>query len=511
MTTDALPIIGFEGISKRYDNGTQALAGVSFSIASGAIHAICGENGAGKSTLMKILFGLEQPTSGTIKLDGAAVSIASPRAAAALGIAMVHQHFSLIPSLTVAENILLGQEPRRGLLIDKAEARRRVEALSKRYNLDIEPDARVTTLSVAAQQKVEILKALSRDTVRVLILDEPTAVLTPPETDELFQRLRDLQKAGLTILFISHKLREVRALSTHVTALRLGQVSGGNAMDAIADSEIAALVMGASRPAPVARDRHAPGAVSIETKGLHLTASSGADRLTGVDLTIRSGEILGLAGVDGSGQRGLVSVLTGARRPTSGDIIWNGRPATDLDTAQWRQAGMAHLPADRFHQGGARTLSVAENALAGAHRLPQFARGMLLRTKEMHRQAVAFIDEFGVRCPGPQAPLSALSGGNAQKVIAAREFATKPSFLIADQPTRGIDIAAAAMIQNRILGLAASGAAILLVSADLDELLALSDRIAVIYGGRIVATLDNGPGMTPERLGPYMLGLESAA
>jgi general nucleoside transport system ATP-binding protein len=316
MTTDALPIIGFEGISKRYDNGTQALAGVSFSIASGAIHAICGENGAGKSTLMKILFGLEQPTSGTIRLDGAAVSIASPRAAAALGIAMVHQHFSLIPSLTVAENILLGQEPRRGLLIDKAEARRRVDALSKRYNLDIEPDARVTTLSVAAQQKVEILKALSRDTVRVLILDEPTAVLTPPETDELFQRLRDLQKAGLTILFISHKLREVRALSSHVTALRLGQVSGGNAMDAIADSEIAALVMGASRPAPVARDRHAPGAVSIETKGLHLTASSGADRLTGVDITIRSGEILGLAGVDGSGQRGLVCA--------------DGRPAADI-------------------------------------------------------------------------------------------------------------------------------------------------------------------------------------
>ncbi|MBX9457846.1 MAG: ATP-binding cassette domain-containing protein, partial [Rhizobium sp.] len=192
MTTDALPIIGFDGISKRYDNGTQALAGVSFSIASGAIHAICGENGAGKSTLMKILFGLEQPTSGTIKLDGAAVSIASPRAAAALGIAMVHQHFSLIPSLTVAENILLGQEPRRGLLIDRTEARKRVEALAKRYNLDIEPDARVSTLSVAAQQKVEILKALSRDTVRVLILDEPTAVLTPPETDELFQRLRDL-------------------------------------------------------------------------------------------------------------------------------------------------------------------------------------------------------------------------------------------------------------------------------------------------------------------------------
>ena len=510
-TTGNQPILRFEGISKRYPNGTQALSGVSFSIVAGDIHAICGENGAGKSTLMKILFGLEQPTAGSIHLDGEAVSIASPRVAASLGIAMVHQHFSLIPSLTVAENILLGQEPRRGLFIDRAEARRRVLALSTRYNLDVDPDARVGALSVAAQQKIEILKALSRDGVRALILDEPTAVLTPPETDELFQQLRDLQQAGLTILFISHKLREVRALADHVTTLRLGQVSGDSPMEQISDTEIAALVMGASRPTPVSRGGRAFGETSIEVRGLQLAASNGADRLTGVDFSIRSGEIVGIAGVDGSGQRGLVSVLSGARRPTGGDVIWNGRPASGLETVEWRRNGMAHLPADRFHHGGARSLSVTENALAGAHRLARFAHGPFLRKRAMEQCVGEIIEEFGVRCPGPRAPLSALSGGNAQKVIAAREFATRPSFLIADQPTRGIDIAAAAFIQSRILELAASGAAILLISADLDELLALSDRIAVIYGGRIVATLDNGPDLTPERLGPFMLGLESAA
>ena len=506
-----VPIIRFDAVTKRYSNGTLALSGVSFSIAGGAIHAICGENGAGKSTLMKILFGLERPTSGAIELDGEAVSIASPRVAAGLGIAMVHQHFSLIPSLTVAENILLGQEPRRGLFIDRVAASSRVLALSKRYNLDVDPAARVDSLSVAAQQKVEILKALSRDNVRVLILDEPTAVLTPPETDELFQRLLDLQRTGLTILFISHKLREVRALSNHVTTLRLGQVSGDSAMDMISDAEIAGLVMGTAKPVTVARANRPLGAPCLEAKDLHLDAPSGADRLTGVSFSIRSGEILGLAGVDGSGQRGLVSVLSGGRRPTSGDVLWNGREATTLDTVQWRHAGMAHLPADRFHQGGARSLTVTENALAGAHRNAEFAQGPFLRKKAMEQRADAIIAEFGVRCPGPRAPLSALSGGNAQKVIAAREFATEPGFLIADQPTRGIDVAAAAFIQSRILALAGSGAAILLITADLDELLALSDRIAVIYGGRIVATLDNGADMSAERLGPYMLGLDAAA
>lgn len=507
----ARPTIQFDGISKRYGNGTLALAGVSFAVEAGAIHAICGENGAGKSTLMKILFGLENPTAGEILFDGEPISVATPRHAAQLGIAMVHQHFSLIPSLTVAENILLGQEPKKGLLIDRAAALSRVTALSRRYNLDIAPGAPVSTLSVAAQQKVEILKALSRDNVRVLILDEPTAVLTPPETDELFLRLRELQKTGLTILFISHKLREVRALCDAVTALRAGAVSGHSVMDKISDAEVAALVMGASRPAAVSRTATPFTAPAVVVSKLHLNAPSGADRLKGIDLGIRPGEILGLAGVDGSGQRGLVSALTGMTRPDHGATLWHGKDVSAWSTAELRKAGMAHLPADRFSQGGAKKLSVMENALASAERLMSFARGPLLDRAKMRARAEAIIDEFGVRCPGPDAPLAALSGGNAQKVIAAREFATHPKFLIADQPTRGIDIAAAAFIQGRIAALAAKGASVLLISADLDELIALSHRIAVIFDGRIVAMLDNGPDMTPERLGPFMLGLDRAA
>ncbi|NML75674.1 ABC transporter ATP-binding protein [Rhizobium sp. S-51] len=506
----AEPLIRFEAISKRYPNGTVALKGVSFSIASGTTHAICGENGAGKSTLMKILFGLEQPTSGRILIDGKAVDIASPKAAATLGISMVHQHFSLLPSLTVAQNILLGQEPRKGPFIDRRAARERVTGLAARYNLDIDPDARVSSLSVAAQQKVEILKALSRN-VRVLILDEPTAVLTPPETEELFQRLADLRAAGLTILFISHKLGEVRALADHVTTLRAGEVSGDAPMSEISNAEIAALVMGAAKSTPPLRSDRTLAEERLRIENLTLHAAAGADRLSGINLSIRAGEILGLAGVDGSGQRGLVSVLTGERRPDDGDFHLDGQTGKGSTTALLRGRGMAHLPADRFHQGGARQLSVTDNALAGAHRGMRFSRGPFLRRAEMEAQADAFIDSFAIRCPGPRAPLSALSGGNAQKVIAAREFATGPKFLIADQPTRGIDVAAAAFLQGQILKLAADGAAVLLISADLDELLALSNRIAVIYAGRISAVLDNEPDLTPEKLGPFMLGLQETA
>jgi len=330
----AEPIIRFDAISKRYPNGTEALKSVSFAIAAGTTHAICGENGAGKSTLMKILFGLERATSGTTRIDGAVADIASPKAASALGISMVHQHFSLLPSLTVTENILLGQEPRRGLFVDRAAARNRVMTLAAKYNLDTDPNARVGSLSVAAQQKIEILKALSRN-VRVLILDEPTAVLTPPETEELFARLNDLRTAGLTILFISHKLGEVRALADHVTTLRSGQVSGDAAMADISDAEIAALVMGAAKSSPPRRTGRPIAAERLRIDNLTLKASAGADRLNGISLAIDAGEILGLAGVDGSGQRGLVSVLTGERRPDGGDFHLDGAPPPTFAAAGW--------------------------------------------------------------------------------------------------------------------------------------------------------------------------------
>lgn len=500
------PLIRFEAISKTYPNGTVALTDVGFSIRAGTIHAICGENGAGKSTLMKILSGLEAPTSGEVQIEGVPVRLDNPRQAAALGIGMVHQHFSLIGGLSVMENVLLGQEPRRGPFVDRVKARARVTELATRYNLQVDPDAPLASLSVAAQQKVEILKALSRDT-RILILDEPTAVLSPPETEELFRRLVALREQGLTILFISHKLKEVRALADSVTTLRAGRVSGDADMAAISDEEIARLVMGEAGTAEIVRPVLSDGAPRIVVRGLSLKSADANDRLEGIDLDIRPGEILGIAGVDGSGQRGLVKAMSGARRADGGGFAWDGTDVVAERTGQLRRRGLAHLPADRFREGGSRRLTLAENALAGAHR--GYRRGPLLRMQAMTARTREIIEQFGVRCPGPLAPLGALSGGNAQKIIAAREFATNPRFLIADQPTRGIDVAAANFIQDQIVSLARSGCAVLLLSADLDELLRLSSRVAVLYGGRIVATLPNGPELTPARLGPFMLGLEA--
>ncbi len=506
-----MPLVAFRGVGKTYANGVRALRDVSFGVEAGTCHAICGENGAGKSTLMKLLFGLEQPDSGAILVDDVPLADNSPRAAAAHGIGMVHQHFSLVPSLTVAENIVLGREPHLGPLTDRAAARREVAELGAHYRLAVPPDAVVSGLSVAAQQKVEILKALARK-VRLLILDEPTAVLTPQETEELFDRLRHLRAAGLTIIFISHKLREVRALADHVTVLRAGEVTGDAAMAALDDATIARLVMGRDVAAVRrAAGQGGAGATLLEATDLRLPASDPADRLDGVTLSVAAGEVLGVAGVDGNGQRGLVSVLTGLRRPASGTVRLHGRDVTRAGTASLRRMGMAHLPADRFRDGGALGLSLSDNAIGGAHRSAALGRWPFLSGRRAERLTRRMIETFGVRARSPRQRLGDLSGGNAQKLIAAREFAARPRFLVADQPTRGIDIEAAAFIRARILELAEAGAAVLLLTADLDELLALSDRVVVLCGGRVVARLDNDAALTPERLGPAMLGLEMAA
>jgi ABC-type uncharacterized transport system ATPase subunit len=507
MTT----VVAFDQVAKTYANGVAALRGVTFAVADGTCHAICGENGAGKSTLMKCLFGLEAPSAGTITLSGRAVGPAhSPRDAAAAGIGMVHQHFSLVPSLTVAENVVLGREPTRTALIDRTAARAEVQRLGERFHLSVDPEMRVATLSVAAQQKVEILKALARN-VRLLILDEPTAVLTPQETEELFDRLRRLRAEGLTIIFISHKLREVRALAEHVTVLREGRVVGDAPIDTLDDATITRLVMGRD-VRTVRRERgQRHGAEVLRAETLVLPAADPADRLAGASLSLHAGEILGLAGVEGNGQRGLVGVLTGLRRTAGGAARFLGRDLTRMDTAALRRAGMAHLPADRYAEGGARSLSLIDNAIGGAHRGRSLGCGPLLRHGAAERYATALIRAYDVRCAGPRQLLSALSGGNAQKLIAAREFAARPTLLIADQPTRGIDIQAAAFIRARLIELAEQGTAVLLITADLDELLSLADRVAVIFGGRIVARLENGPELTPGTLGPFMLGLQDTA
>jgi simple sugar transport system ATP-binding protein len=503
------PLVAFRHIGKMFANGVVALRDVSFAVHAGTCHAICGENGAGKSTLMKVLFGLEQPTEGEVWVGGARLADNSPRLAAACGIGMVHQHFSLVPSVSVADNVALGREPRIGPLIDRAAARAKVRELAARYHLAVDPDAIVATLSVAAQQKVEILKALSHE-VRLLILDEPTAVLTPQETQELFERLRHLKALGLTIIFISHKLREVRALADHVTVLRGGRVTGDAPLAVMDDATIARLVMGHVVRSVQRDSGRRVGGVLVSVRNLSLQAADAADRLHDVSLDIHAGEILGVAGVEGNGQRGLVSVLTGRRHPSSGAVTLDGQSIAAADTARLRRLGMAHLPSDRFREGGARTLSLIDNAIAGSHRAPPLARGPFLLRRECEKLAARMIATYDVRCRSPRQPLGSLSGGNVQKLIAAREFARSPRFLVTDQPTRGIDVQATAFIRERLIELADRGVAILLVTADLDELLSLSDRVIVLFGGRVVARLDNDATLTPERLGPSMLGLQAA-
>jgi simple sugar transport system ATP-binding protein len=503
------PLVAFRHIGKTFPNGVVALRDVSFAVRAGTCHAICGENGAGKSTLMKVLFGLERPTEGEVWVDGAKLVDHSPRVAAACGIGMVHQHFSLVPSVSVADNVALGREPRFGPLIDVAAARTKVRELAERYHLAVDPDAIVATLSVAAQQKVEILKALSRD-VRLLILDEPTAVLTPQETQELFERLRHLKALGLTIIFISHKLREVRALAEHVTVLRGGTVTGDAPLEQMDDATIARLVMGRVVRSVQRASGRGFGDVRLSVRNLSLQAADAADRLLDVSLEIHAGEILGVAGVEGNGQRGLVSVLTGRHHASQGAVTLDGQSIADADTARLRRLGMAHLPADRFHEGGARSLSLIDNAIAGSHRAPPLAWGPFLRRRACEQLTANMIATYDVRCRGPRQPLGSLSGGNVQKLIAAREFARSPRFLVTDQPTRGIDVQATAFIRERLIELADRGVAILLVTADLDELLSLSDSVIVLCGGRVVARLANDASLTPERLGPYMLGLLAA-
>lgn len=499
-------LIAFRGVQKVYPNGTQALKDASFSVERATIHAICGENGAGKSTLMKILFGLTDASDGEILFAPTLTQRRGATLAERYGIGMVHQHFSLIPTLTVWQNIILGHEPRKGLFIDQQAAKQQVAALMNRYGLQLDADAITGTLSVAAQQKVEILKALSRD-ITILILDEPTAVLSPPEIDELFIRLEELRQQGMTLLFISHKLNEVRRLAKNVTVLRHGVTVDTVVLASVPDSEIMQLVMG--KHVDIVRresGRVATDAV-VTLSQVTLNAADPASRVRNLNLTLHRGEIVGVAGVDGSGQRGLVALLSGQRAADSGDIRFAGQPVS-TGVEGWRKRGMAWLPEDRFHRGGCGALSLVDNAVAGTDGDQDLQQGPFLKHRAIVKRVKAMIEQYAIRCPGPSARLDALSGGNAQKLIAARELACAPQFLIAEQPTRGIDVASAAFLHQRITDTAAHGAAVLLVSADLDELLRLSDRVVVMFNGRISAIIANGPDVSPATLGPYMLGLE---
>jgi simple sugar transport system ATP-binding protein len=497
------PTISLRHVSRRF-GPVLANDDVSLELRPGTVHALVGENGAGKTTLMRVLYGLLAPDAGTIRVDGREVQIRSPADAMRLGLGMVHQHFMLVDPLTVAENVTLGREPRGGFgALRRHEAEREVAILAARYRMPVDPRARADALSVGPQQRVEILKALHRG-ARVLILDEPTAVLTPQEVDDLFAVLRTLRDQGDTVVIITHKLAEVQAVADHVTVMRAGRVVGDGPVREMPSERIAELMVG-RRPAPrLERAPVAPGETLLEARALEVRDARGLPAVRGVDLAVRGGEIVGLAGVEGNGQHELVECFAGLRPPSSGTIRIAGRAVSGRSPREHTGAGLAHVPSDRLQRGLVADMTLAENLVLGRLDDPGLPRG-LLTPRALAEHARPRLAEYDVRPPDPDARAGQLSGGNQQKLVAARELTRGARAILAAHPTRGVDLGAVEFIHSRLLAERAQGHAVLLVSSELTEILALSDRVLVIYEGRIV--LETTPDQADERsLGLAMAG-----
>jgi simple sugar transport system ATP-binding protein len=502
-TSGGRPAVEMRDITKAFP-GVVANDHVDLEVRAGEIHALVGENGAGKTTLMNILYGLVHHDSGEILINGKPAKITGPRDAISLGIGMVHQHFMLIPVFTVGENIMLGREPVNGGFYDSARARKEIEALTHQYGLALDPEARTGDLPVGLQQRVEIVKVLYRG-ASILILDEPTGVLTPQETKELFNVLRDLVKSGKTIIFISHKLREVLEISDRITVMRRGTVVGHLVTKQTSEQEIATLMVGREVLLRVDKKPARPGPVTFRVDDLLANSDRGVPALRGVSFDLHEGEILGIAGVEGNGQSELLEVLAGTRRASGGRVMLGDKDVTTFDARTERDAGICHIPEDRRGAGLVLNFSIADNLVLGRQRAPAFSwRGMLLRLAAIKQWAVRLVNEFDIRAPSIAVPARALSGGNQQKIIVAREMASKPRVLLAAQPTRGVDIGAIEFIHRRLVAERDEGTAVLLVSAELDEIRSLSDRIAVLYEGRIVSI--EPAGTAEERLGLLMTG-----
>ncbi|MBE3589533.1 MAG: ABC transporter ATP-binding protein [Firmicutes bacterium] len=501
-------VLELKGITKRFP-GVVANDRVDLDLRRGEIHAVLGENGAGKSTIMKIVSGLYSPDEGTILLEGRPVRFAGPREAITAGIGMVHQHFMLIPVMTVAENIVLGREPARGLALDVRRAREDVRQLSARYGLEIDPDRLVGELSVGLQQRVEILKAFYRG-ANILILDEPTAMLTPQEARELFRIMRELARSGVSIFFISHKLDEVMEVADRVSVMRQGRRVATLPAAETSPEQLAELMVGRSVLLRVERGEHRPGEPVLAVEGLGRAARGGRAALADISFEVRAGEIFGLAGVEGNGQQELVEVLAGLLKPDRGTVRLGGVDVTGRSPRQLFEMGVAYIPPDRQAEGLVLDLTVAENlALKDYYRAPLARRG-LIDVKRLAERARALVVEYDVRPANPAAVARTLSGGNQQKVILGREVSSSPRLLIAAQPTRGLDVGAIEFVHRRLLALRDSGAAVLLSSLELDEILSLADRIGVMYKGRLVAVLDADEA-TRERVGLLMTGATAAA
>jgi simple sugar transport system ATP-binding protein len=498
--------VELRNITKRFP-GVVANDAVDFEAAEGEVHALLGENGAGKSTLSNILTGLYRPDEGEIAIRGRVVSFSSPREALDAGICMVHQHFRLVPPFTVAENVILGDHRGEGrkFSVHPRRIERRVAELGERYRIAVDPRARIWQLSLGEQQRVEILKALYRE-ASILILDEPTAVLTPQESESLFETLRVMAEEGRTIVFISHKLNEVKAVSDRVTVLR-----GGRNVATVATSEatprsLAALMVGHEVTLTERVERAVQiGEPVLEVDDLWAIGDRGTDAVRGVSLTVRAGEIVAIAGVAGNGQRELAETITGMRPATRGSITVEGRPLSRGDARAAIRAGVAHVPEDRLHTGVAPSLSIASNLVLKSYRGRGVTKGPLLRLRTIRDHAARLIQRYDVRGGTPELPARRLSGGNLQKVVLAREFEGSPRALVIASPTRGLDVAAIETVHRYLRGAASSGVGVLLISEDLDEIRALADRIAVVYEGAIVGEVDAAEA-TVEELGLLMAG-----
>ncbi|MBW1696951.1 MAG: ABC transporter ATP-binding protein [Deltaproteobacteria bacterium] len=480
---------------------------VNFRVPHAEIHALVGENGAGKSTLMNILYGLLRPDSGNIAVNGTEVRFSGPADAINNGIGMVHQHFMLIPTLTVAENVVLGCEPSRLGLMDIGRASQIVGELSDRYGLKLDPSAKVETLSVGIEQRIEIIKVLYRG-AEILIFDEPTAVLTPQEVEEFFGILRSLKSQGKTIIFITHKLGEVMEISDMVTVMRRGKVVGTVATKDTSRNEIANMMVGRQVLFQIEKSEAKPGDVVLEVKNIHALDNKGLPALRGVSFTVRQCEILGIAGVEGNGQSELAEVLTGLRRAEKGEVILNGSTITNLSPQLIRQKGVGHIPEDRQRRGLILDFTVTQNLVLGIHYRQPYVRRMgfdLINFAAIKEKARLLIEQFDIRPAEQENPAGNLSGGNQQKVIVAREFDQNPTLLIAAQPTRGIDVGSMEFIHQRLIQARDEGKAVVLISADLEEIFSISDRIAVMYEGKIAGIL-NPKQATEAKLGLLMTG-----
>lgn len=482
-------VVQLKGITKRFP-GLVANDSIDFELKKGQIHALLGENGAGKSTLMNILFGLYQPDEGEIWINGEKTVIQGASRAIELGIGMVHQHFKLVQPFTVAENIVLGNEPKKGLNIDYKLANRKVKEISEQYGLKVDPQVRIQDITVGMQQRVEILKTLYRG-AEIVIFDEPTAVLTVQEIEELLEIIRGLANEGKSIIIITHKLKEVMALADAVTVIRRGKVVATvNDLSGATEESLAGMMVGREVTFKVEKEKRSPGDVVLDVRGLTMNGEQGKMALNGMTFQVRAGEILGIAGVDGNGQSELIYGITGMRKTHGGTVSLNGKDITNATPRHISKSGVGHIPEDRHKHGLVLDFSLSENMILGTYFDERYGRYGFLDFKEMDKTAQELVTEFDVRSSGIGTPARALSGGNQQKAIIARELYRDPDLLIAVQPTRGLDIGAIEFMHKRLVDARNEGKAILLISFELDELYALSDRIAVMFEGKLTGEVD---------------------